>query len=143
MIEFDKAYLKVINHQIYGFLQSVNIKVDNFTGWAATNFARGVANELNFQIISSFLSYRDGMRRKEQDALLAKEKELQDKIKTHTTPVRDLVNDWTVNAVKRYLANEMPMALTEYDRANKIPKNKPHQKENLPSGPFHPGNKRV
>jgi hypothetical protein len=64
VIEFEKAYMRVINHQIYGFIQSVNVKVENFTAWAATNFARGVASELNFQLISSYLSYRDGMRKK-------------------------------------------------------------------------------
>jgi hypothetical protein len=74
---------------------------------------------------------------------LAKEKELQDKIKTHTTPVRDLVNDWTINAVKRFLANEMPNALTEYDRTNKVPKIKPHKENEMPSGPFHPGKEQV
>ena len=59
-------------------------------------------------------------------------------IKTHTTPARNLVNEWANTAVKRFLANQMPSALTEYDSSNKIPKYTSREKE-MPNAPFHSG----
>ena len=84
VIEFETAYLRVINWQIYGFVESVNAKVENLTAWAATNFARALASKFFFQLISAFLKNRDidSKRAGENKGLELKEAELQKKFET-------------------------------------------------------------
>lgn len=57
---------------------------ESLTMWAATNFVRGIASELNYHIILEVLRLRDEDRALEAKNLENKEKETEEKIKTHT-----------------------------------------------------------
>ena len=55
--------------------------------WAATNLVRGIASEINYQLILAVLKTLEAEREKAQALLEKKEKATEAKISTHTQPV--------------------------------------------------------
>ena len=102
--------------------------------WAEITLVRGIASEINYQLILAVLKTLEAGRKKAQALLEKKEKATEAKISTHTQPMRSVFNTWFEDNFKRVLAGKYQGPLTTYDVANMAP-----QEGKAQPASFHPG----
>lgn len=107
----------------------MELKLQTFQCGQQQTLFQGIANELNYQLIGEIINLLEKDKLILQQRQEHREKQISDKLETHTQPMRSVFDTWFIENVKRVRAGHMLGPLTSYDISNICP----------PKDAFHPG----